>query len=89
LSVLVSNNAGADGKDKAVEFSSYCNKCEFTSWCDKKHKPFMLQSTIEANELYNEIEDSKNIDLDELPEKIYELKKVAQRTLNNIGKDKK
>jgi hypothetical protein len=48
----------------------------------------MLQSTIEANELYNELEDSKNIDLDELPDKIYQLRKVAQRTLNNISKDK-
>jgi len=48
----------------------------------------MLQSTIEANELYNETEVSKNINLDELPNKIYELRKVAQRTLNSLSKDK-
>jgi hypothetical protein len=73
---------------ETLEFATYCNKCEFTDWCDKKNKPMKLQSVIEANNLCNELEDSKSIILDDLPDKIYQLAKIAQRTLINLSKDK-
>lgn len=98
MSVLISSETGADSKNltgqqleskKAKDFSSYCKSCEFSDWCDKKNKPFMLQSTVDANELYNELEDSESVNLDELPDKIYQLKLTAARLFNDLSKDKK
>ena len=62
-------------------YTSYCRNCEDNSWCDRKNKSFVLSSTNEAKELYNELERSSNIDLDELPEKIYQLSAITGRTL--------
>lgn len=70
---------------KPQSYISYCRNCEFTSWCDKKEKPFQLQTTIEAKELYNELEKSNSIDLNELPEKIYQLSTICDRTIADIS----
>ena len=39
--------------DLEGSFDIYCNKCEFSHWCDRECKSYKLQSTIDAIELYN------------------------------------
>ena len=38
-------------------FDSYCNGCEFREWCTRESKPFKLQTTVDAIELYTKKED--------------------------------
>lgn len=72
------------GFDKITAYSSYCNKCEFSSWCNKKNKTFLLQTTIEAKDLFISMR-KKTFAFDylELPYKTYQLANILENVVNN------